>query len=55
MDWRDPERSPRPIPLLEQERPDQVTQEDIHAGFECLQRRGPHNLLGHADPVLCYP
>ena len=52
---RDLERSSSPIPLPEQEHLDQVTQERIQAGFECLQRSGPHNLSGQPVPVFCYP
>jgi len=52
---RDLKRFCSPIPLLEQEHLDQVTQECVQAGFECLQRRRPHNLSGQPVSVVCYP
>ena len=52
---RDLERPSSPIPLQEQEHLDQVTQEHIQEGFECLQRRRPHNLAGQPVPVFCHP
>ena len=45
----------RSIPLPEQEHLDQVTQECLQVGSECLQRRKPHNLSGQPIPVFCYP
>ena len=50
---RDLERSSSPIPLLEQEHLDQVTQECVQVGFECLQRRRLHNLSEKPVPVFC--
>jgi len=51
---RDLERSSSLIPLLEQEHLDQVTQERVQVGFECLQRRRCHNLPGQPVPMFCY-
>ena len=52
---RDLKRSSSPIPLLEQEHLDQVTQEHIQVDFECLQRRRPPNVSGQPVPVFYYP
>jgi len=49
---KDLERSSSPVPLMEQEYLDQVTQESIQAYFECLQKRRPHNLSGQPVPLL---
>lgn len=48
---RDLESSSSPIPLPEQEHPDEVTQEGVQAGFECLQSRRLHNPPGQPVPV----
>jgi len=53
-DWKDLKRSPSTNTLLEQEHLDQVTQECIQLGSECLQRRRPHNLSRQPVPVFCY-
>ena len=52
---RDLKRSSSPIPLPEQEYLDQVTEEHVQAGFECVCRRRPHKLSGHPVPMFCYP
>ena len=52
MDWKG---SSSPIPLLEQEHLDQVTQVGVRAGSECLQRRRPHNVSWQPTPVFCHP
>lgn len=48
-------RSFSPIPLMEQEYLDQVTQELIQVDLEDLQRRISHNILGQPVPVFCHP
>lgn len=52
---REPERSSSPIPLLEQEHLNHVTQERVLLGFESLQRKRLHNPPGQPDPVFCHP
>ena len=59
---RDLEGSSGPVPLLEQEHPEQITQEhpDLvtqersQEGFECLQR-SPHSPSGQPIPVFSHP
>ncbi|NXW46676.1 PALLD protein, partial [Nyctiprogne leucopyga] len=42
-------------PIFTKEHLNDITQEGVQAGLECLQRRRLHNLPGQPVPVLCHP